>query len=197
VIITAWHCFGFVGTDRTSPFVANLTFYTPKCAPCRISSLNGFFNPGPYEWRDILWWSELRVHSDSALIGVRDPNFFSNAGLKYGEVRRADGSRDLPIVGKLGKYDVKEGDTLWIRLGYSAKTVSLKVKSLCENMASGEGLPFTAYVVCHVGLDGTLVQEGDSGSPVYALRRGPRGYEVLAYGVVSGNYDSGTIVAPL
>jgi hypothetical protein len=198
VIITAWHCFGFVGTDRTSPFVASIDFSTPKCYWCSISSSNGFFNPGPYDWEDILWWSVLRVHSDSALIGVRDPNFFSNVGLKYGEVRRADGFNDLPIVGKLGKYDVKEGDRLWIRLGRSDKTVSSTVKSLCESMFLGDTeLPYTVDIYCHVALNGNLIQKGDSGSPVYALRWGPRGYEVLAYGVVSGNSADNTIVAPI
>jgi hypothetical protein len=206
VIITAWHCFGFVGTDRTSPFIANVTFYTPKCIPCRISSLNGFFNPGPYKWEIIPWpsWPFIRpalfVLSDSALIGVRDPNFFSNAGLKYGEVRRADGFNDLPIVGKLGKYDVKEGDTLWMRLGYSDKTVSSTVKSLCESKLIDNMPEIRDYAIvlsCHVTLNGKLSEEGDSGSPVYALRWGPRGYEVLAYGVVSGNSADSTIVAPI
>jgi hypothetical protein len=199
VIITAWHCFGFVGTDRTSPFIANVTFYTPKCAPCRISSLNGFFTPGPYDWVDILWWSVLRVHSDSAPIGVRDPNFFSNAGLKYGYVRRADGFNDLPIVGKLSKYDVKEGDRLWIRLGYTGQTVSSTVKSLCEGrfVNNMPEIPYPVDLYCHVTLNGKLSQEGDSGSPVYVLRWGPRGYEVLAYGVLSGNSTDSTIVAPI
>jgi hypothetical protein len=206
VIITARHCFGFVGTDRTSPFIANVTFYTPKCIPCRISSLNGFFNPGPYKWEIIPWpsWPFIRpalfVLSDSALIGVRDPNFFSNAGLKYGEVRRADGFNDLPIVGKLGKYDVKEGDTLWMRLGHSDKTVSSTVKSLCESKLIDNMPEIRDYAIvlsCHVTLNGKLSEEGDSGSPVYALRWGPRGYEVLAYGVVSGNSADSTIVAPI
>jgi hypothetical protein len=49
VIITAWHCFGFVGTDRTSPFIARISFSTPECGRCGISSLYGFFNPGPYK----------------------------------------------------------------------------------------------------------------------------------------------------
>jgi hypothetical protein len=203
VVITAWHCFGYVGTERTSPFVASIDFSTPKCYWCSIS--NGFFNPGPYNWRDVLWWSELHVYSDSALIGVRDPNFFSNAGLKYGSVRLADGSKDLPIVGQLSKYDVKEGDRLWMRLGRSDKTVSSTVKSLCESYSitsiGDMQLPYTAVMDCHVALNGNLVQKGDSGSPVYALRWGPSGYGVYAYGVVSGYksafFTDSTIVAPI
>ena len=220
VVITAWHCFGYVGTDRTSPFVARITFSTPKCNWCSISSSNGFFNPGPYKW-DVYWlWSViplpgLYVLSDSALIGVRDPNFFSNAGLKYGKVRRADGFRDLPIIGKLGKYDIKEGDTLWMRLGHSDKTVSATVYSPCHSVAYigdynifGGILPFVPVMSCHVALDTTtFLQKGDSGSPIYALR-GRRGNAfVWAYGVVSGrdllcnpdiNYCTlGAIVAPI
>jgi hypothetical protein len=219
VIITAWHCFGFVGTDRTSPFVASITFSTPKCNWCSISSSNGFFNPGPYKW-DVYWlWGiiplpALYVVSDSALIGVRDPNFFSNAGLKYGEVRRADGFNDLPIIGSLGKYDVKEGDTLWMRLGHSDKTVSATVYSLCHSVAYigdynvfGGILPFVPVMSCHVALDTTtFLQKGDSGSPVYALSGSRGNVFVWAYGVVSGrdllcnpdiNYCTlGAIVAP-
>ena len=217
VVITAWHCINYVGTDRTSPFIANVTFYTPKCAPCRISSSNGFFNPGPYKW-GVYWLGviplpALEVLSDSALIGVRDPNFFSNAGLEYGKVRRADGFRDLPIIGSLSKYDVKEGDRLWIRLGHSDKTVSGTVYSLCYSVAYiGDYLsgfvPFVPVMSCHVALDTTtFLQKGDSGSPVYALSGSRGNVFVWAYGVVSGrdllcnpdvNYCTlGAIVAPI
>ncbi len=207
VIITAWHCFNYVGTDRTSPFVVNVTFYTPKCAPCRISSLNGFFIHSSYEW-GVYWLgfiplTALYVHSDSALIGVRDPNFFSNAGLEYGYVRRANGFNDLPIIGKLGKYDVKEGDTLWMRLGRSDRTISGTVYSLCYSAAYlGDYfrgiVPFVPVMSCHVALDtATLPQLGDSGSPVYALegRRGAR--FVRAYGVLSGVHRQRVVVAPI
>ncbi len=139
------------------------------------------------------------MHSDSALIGVVDPNFFRNAGLEYGKVRRADGFRDLPIIGTLRKYDVKEGDRLWIRLGYSDQTVSSTVKSLCESRCVNnmpEIRDYTIVLFCHVSLNGRLGQEGDSGSPVYVLQSGPGGYVVWAYGVYSGYSPDSTIVAP-
>jgi hypothetical protein len=104
-------------------------------------------------------------------------------------VRRADGFRDLPIVGTLNKYDVKEGDGLWMRLGRSDKTVRGTVKSLCYDWASIGDLfekGFVLVVHCHVLLDITVpLERGDSGSPVYALE-GRRGADfVRAYGVVS------------
>ena len=49
----------------------------------------------------------------------------------------------------------------------------------------------------HVALNGKLDQEGDSGSPVYALRWGPGGYVMWAYGVLSGKSTDSTIVAPI
>jgi len=204
VIITAWHCFGFVGTSRTSPFVANLTFYTPKCAPCRISSLNGFFRPGPHVWSiwplGQLWLPALYVFSDSALIGVRDPNFFSNAGLKYGYVRLANGFRDLPIIGKLGQYDVKEGDELWMRLGRSDRTMSGTVKSLCysvPHILDYFRYNFVPVVACHVLIGPAPAREGDSGSPVYVLEGRRGNVFVRAYGVVSGGSAVDTLVAPI
>ncbi len=201
VIITAWHCFGFVGTDRTSPFVVNVTFYTPKCAPCRISSLNGFFIPGLHVWGVWHSWPPiLYVFSDSALIGVRDPNFFSNAGLKYGYVRRANGFRDLPIIGKLGRYDVKEGDELWMRLGRSDRTVSATVRSLCycaPLIMDYFKYNFVPVVSCHVLIGPVSAQPGDSGSPVYALEGRRGNVFVRAYGVVSGGSAVNTVVAPI
>jgi hypothetical protein len=140
----------------------------------------------------------LEVLSDSALIGVRDPNFFSNACLKYGYVRRADGFNDLPIKGSLSKYDVKEGDRLWMRLGRSDKTVSATVKSLCYSADyTSWNFPFVRIASCHVLIGPASVQQGDSGSPVYALegRRGNALF-VWAYGVVSGS-NGNTVVAPI
>jgi hypothetical protein len=141
--------------------------------------------------------------SDSALIGVRDLNFFSNAGLKYGYVRRANGFRDLPIVGTLRKYDVREGDRLWIRLGRSDRTISGTVYSLCYSAAYlgdylAEIVPFIPVMSCHVALNTTTFpQLGDSGSPVYTLE-GRRGADfVRAYGVLSGVHSRRVVVAPI
>ncbi len=197
VIITAWHCFGFVGTDRTSPYFVNVTFSTLKCNNwwCSITNLDGFFIPGPYKWGVYRWGviplPALYVLSDSALIGVRDRNFFSNAGLEYGKVRRADGSRDLPIIGTLRKHDVKEGDRLWIRLGYSDRTISGTVNSLCyswvnPNIRDFLEKGFVSIAFCHVVLDITVpIEGGDSGSPVYTLEGRQDARFVRAYGVVS------------
>lgn len=133
VIITAWHCFAFVGTDRTSPYSVEISFSSPRCILCRITAPgNGFFNPSPYAWGPSL--PQLYVLSDSALIGVREPNYFENMGLRFGYVRKADGFKDLPIAGRLGKYDVKVGDGLWLRKGLTGETVSLVVNSLCYSV---------------------------------------------------------------
>jgi len=196
VIITAWHCFGFVGTDKTSPYFVNVTFSTIKCKNwwCSITNLDGFFIPGPYIWG--VWplgqfmLPALYVLSDSALIGVRDPNFFSNAGLKYGYVRHTD-LGELPIIGTLRKHDVKVGDVLWMTLGRSAKTVSGTVNSLCYIWVNPDILDFlekrfVSIAFCHVALDTTVpLERGDSGSPVYALEGRRGNVFVRAYGVVS------------
>jgi hypothetical protein len=136
------------------------------------------------------WPPTLYVLSDSAFIGVRDPNFFSNAGLKYGYVRHTD-LGELPIIGSLRKYDVKEGDVLWMTLGRSAKTVSGTVKSLCYDWVNPDVLDFlekgfVSVASCHVALDITVpLEKGDSGSPVYALEGRRGNVFVRAYGVVS------------
>ncbi len=52
------------------------------------------FIPGPYYWG---WRIKpvLFVESDSAVIGrVNDPDYFERVGLKFGYVRKADGSND-------------------------------------------------------------------------------------------------------
>ncbi len=139
--------------------------------------------------------------SDSALIGVRDPNFFSRVGLKYGYVRRADGFRDFPIAGSLRKYDVKVGDGLWMRLGHRDRTVGARVTSLCHSVAHIRDYfekGFVSVLACHVALDTIIPIPGDSGSPVFALRLGEGGYVVVyAYGVVVGKNIANTFVAPI
>ncbi|MFZ8809729.1 MAG: hypothetical protein ACO2PN_16705 [Pyrobaculum sp.] len=169
---------------------------------CSISNLNGFFIPGPYKW-DVTSPPRLPVLyvvSDSAFIGVRDPNFFSNAGLKYGYVRLANGFRDLPIIGKLGQYDVKEGDELWMRLGRSDRTMSGTVKSLCysvPHILDYFRYNFVPVVACHVLIGPAPAREGDSGSPVYVLEGRRGNVFVRAYGVVSGGSAVDTLVAPI
>jgi hypothetical protein len=205
VIITAWHCFGFVGTDRTSPYRARILFRTPKCTLCDITAPgdNSFFNPGPYYWG---WYIKpvLFVQSDSALIGrVNDPNYFERVGLKFGYVRKADGSADLPIMLQLSKYYVKIGDSLWIRLGYSNAVSRNVVNSLCASISVDPikfieliidpSTPYIAAFSCHTKLSAGTYEPipGDSGSPVYRLRIGPdyRYAVVDAYGILAHKDD--------
>ena len=200
VIVTAWHCLGFVGTDRTSPYMARISFGTPRCLLCSITvpESNSFLTPGPYYWG---WYIKpvLFMQSDSALIGkVNDPNYFESVGLRFGYVRKADGSADLPIMLQLSKYDVKVGDSLWIRLGYSDAVSRNVVNSLC---ASGS-ISFLEFILaifdpsvyyipalsCHTKLSAGTYEPipGDSGSPIYRLRIGSdyRYAVVDAYGIL-------------
>ena len=202
VIITAWHCFGFVGTDRTSPYRVSILFRTPKCTLCEINApgSNSFFNPGPYSWGWLIK-PVLFVQSDSALIGrVNDPNYFERVGLEFGKVRKADGSNDLPIMLQLSKYDVKVGDSLWIRLGRSDAVSRNVVNSLCASpnidpiefieLIINPSIPYIVTLSCHTRLSAGTYEPipGDSGSPVYRLRIGPdyRYAVVDAYGIYVG-----------
>jgi hypothetical protein len=199
VIVTAWHCFGFVGTDRTSPYMARISFGTPRCLLCSITvpESNSFLTPGPYYWG---WYMKpvLFMQSDSALIGkVNSPNYFESVGLKFGYVSKADGSNNLPIMLQLSKYDVKVGDSLWIRLGYSGAVTKNVVNSLCAS-GSSSLLEFILAIIdpsvyyipawsCHTKLSAGTYEPmpGDSGSPVYRLRIGPdyKNAVVDAYGI--------------
>jgi len=199
-VITAWHCFGFVGTDRTSPYTARISFMTPKCVLCSITApSDGFLNPGPYYWWEWYIKPMLFVQSDSALIGkANDPSYFERLGLKFGYIRGADGSSDLPIMLQLSKYDVKEGDSLWIRLGRSGVVSKNVVNSLCASFLPLPDFirsifdPSVYYIPalsCHTRLSAGTYEPvpGDSGSPVYRLRIGSdyRYAVVDAYGVLS------------
>ena len=138
-------------------------------------------------------------------MGVREPNYFENIGLRFCYVGKADGFNDLPIAGRLGKYYIKVGDSLWIRMGYSDKTVSLVVQSLRHTtgyIIYSTETGFIPVLSCHVVLDPAPLQPGNSGSPVYALRLGQSGYVAWAYGILSGkegfyNIVLRTIVAPI
>jgi hypothetical protein len=201
VIITAWHCFGYVGTDRTSPYIAAVLFKKPDgtVRGITVPSNNSFFNPGPYYWG---WRIKpvLFVQSDSALIGRVDPDYFVRNDLKFGYVRKADGSADLPIMLQLSKYDVKIGDSLWIRLGYSNAVSRNVVNSLCASPSIDliecikkiidPSVYYIAVLDCHTRLSAGTYEPipGDSGSPVYRLRIGPdyRYAVVDAYGIYVG-----------
>jgi hypothetical protein len=201
VIITAWHCFGYVGTDRTSPYIAAVLFEKPDGTVRGITApgSNSFFNPGPYYWG---WRIKpvLFVQSDSAVIGRVDPDFFERNDLEFGKVRKADGRNDLPIMLQLTKYDVKIGDSLWIRLGRSDAVSRNVVNSLCAsldfNLIEWIKLiidPSKYYIPvwdCHTRLSAGTYEPipGDSGSPVYRLRIGPdyRYAVVDAYGIHIG-----------
>ncbi len=199
VIITAWHCFGYVGTDRTSPYIAAVLFEKPDgtVRGITVPGNNSFFNPGPYYWR---WRIKpvLFVQSDSAVIGRVDPDYFKRNDLKFGYVRKADGRNNLPIMLQLSKYDVKVGDSLWIRLGRSDAVSRNVVNSLCASPSIDliecikkiidPSVYYIAVLDCHTRLSAGEPIPGDSGSLVYRLRIGPdyRYAVVDAYGIYVG-----------
>jgi hypothetical protein len=100
---------------------------------------------------------------------------------------------------QLSKYDVKIGDSLWIRLGRSGVASKNVVNSLC---ADGRvGLEFIRKIIdpsvyyipvwnCHTRLSAGTYEPipGGSSSPVYRLRIGPdyRYAVVDAYGIYVG-----------
>ena len=188
VIITAWHCFGFAGTEATSPFSLVLSVNDFTVILNSESSWHWpedaevIYTAGGYH----LASNNLYVHFDTAWLGlyVRDPSLIlQKASLIYGYIRKADGLRDLPIIGQLMHYDVPISSQLWVSLGRSQQTKRGYVTSLCSSWRAEYNL-LRVIFICQVKMFGVKVEFGDSGSPVYLLATDRKG--VLAYGVQSG-----------
>jgi len=202
VIVTAWHCFAYVGTDRTTPF--SITVAGSEGGSFSVRSdgqtVDGIFVSGPYSWRRYIV-TYLYVYSDVAIAGRS--SIFTSLNIVPGYVTKADGYSDLPVVAQLGKYDVKVGDTLHIRLGRSNALSRGTVNSLCDTstVSNSPTSRFVPVHSCHVLIGSVSVwpQPGDSGSPVYVLvyATPDAASGVRAYGVLSGSKSSGIVVATL
>jgi hypothetical protein len=121
-------------------------------------------------------------------VGAVD-DFFSRLGIRYGYVAKADGSRDLPVLAQLGRYDRPVGSQLYMRLGRSETISTGNIESHCKSTPpSFTNYGFAVVTACAVKLGqvSRLPQLGDSGSPVYAyVTSGGNVIGVAAYGVFS------------
>jgi len=210
VLVTAWHCIGFAGTTKTSPF--DITVRGPNWEPYfSLSSRDSKFvyETTSYSWRvsgsgDL----ELYVSSDVVAVGLYDPEFFSENYILPGRVwyvheyQWQGQKRYLPlmlsVVQRLGKYDVGIFSTLTTTMGtklykgeYHKAVGTGSVLSTCfTTRVTGvkDKLGFVPVHYCHVLTTDMGTEEGDSGSPVYQLITDVYGYPVgiKAYGVHSG-----------
>jgi len=227
VLVSAWHCIAFAGTNRTSPFT--IAAYGPEGQYFKLSSGDPklAFGMSSYSWqRSQSGDLELHVSSDAVAVGVNDPNFFSRNGIIPGYVwyvyTYQSGSQVLrlpvmlPVVQQLGKYDVGIFSVLTTTKGtrmvlrdYANALGGGTVLSTCWTVPyttdKGRYGDFVPVVVCHVITTDMGVRGGDSGSPVYQLvYSGNLPTGVKAYGVISGKTIAfiplpvpATVVAPM
>jgi len=202
VLVTAWHCIAFAGTDKTSPFT--IAAYGPEGQYFKLSSgdLRLDYAMASYSWQRS-WFGDLELHvsSDAVAVGVKDQNFFSRNGIIPGYVWYVYKSQTpiiLPVVQQLGKYDVGIFSVLTTTKGtrmvlrdYANAVGHGIVLSTCwsvryDGLKQCLGLVPVTY--CNVITTPVGTEEGDSGSPVHQLVRDPGGAPigVMAYGVPSG-----------
>jgi len=222
VLVVAWHCIAYVGTDKTSPFTIKAwgpdwsLYFDLKSGDSKLA-----FATSTYWWQTSSSGLELYMWSDVVAVGVYDPNFFANNNINPGYVWYVNtyqsGSQVirlpvmLPVVQQLSKYDVGVGSTLWVTLGtklaggdYANAVGQGYVLNTCWTGSYPNEYGFVPVTYCHVLTTYLGNEPGDSGSPVYQLAYSgnvPTG--VMAYGVISGvaynifNQPAYTIVAPL
>jgi len=226
VLVTAWHCIAFAGTDRTSPFT--ITAWGPdgrQYFSLRSGDPKLEFATSTYWWQRSSSSLELYVWSDVVAVGVYDPSFFANNNIEPGRVwyvisLQITGGQvirfptKLPVVQQLGKNDVQLFSPLTATWGtklargdYARAVGSGTVLSTCWTVAYtgdiGKYGDFVPVAYCHVLTTYMGNDPGDSGSPIYQLISDVNGYPVgvKAYGVLSGiTYVFGqpyTVVAPL
>jgi len=210
VLVTAWHCVAYAGTDKTSPFYIeawgpnNERYFGLSNSDSKLA-----FAPTQYWWqRSWLGDLELYMYTDVVAVGLYDSSFFSQNYIDPGHVwyvytYQIPGAtirelRKLPVVQQLGKYDVALFSPLTVTLGtklyrgeYHRAVGTSYVQDICWTVRytrDKEYYGFVSVAYCHVLAAYMGIESGDSGSPVYQLVLDSNGVPtgVKAYGVISG-----------
>jgi len=213
VLVTAWHCIAFAGTEKTSQYT--IIAWGPDGSQSftqyfilTTGGINQVFASPIWWWQTSWLGDELHMLSDATAIGVIDPGFFSRYNILPGYVMYVNTYQwqgqtryltlPLPVVQQLGKYDVTVFSVLTTTKGtrlyrgdYANALGGGTVLSTCWTVPlypmKGKYGDFVPVVECHMLTTEMGIEEGDSGSPVYQLVYSSNvPTSVKAYGVVSG-----------
>ncbi|MEM0208290.1 MAG: hypothetical protein QW360_01735, partial [Thermofilum sp.] len=188
---------GFVMNSHCTPTmgqVDNMTYYQPNCCISNWIVGTEAVDPSPFTGGNCPSGERCR-RSDSAFVRF-------NTGVQFnrGYIARPPSLGSKEIVGRFriiyatgavvpGLLLNKVGKaTGWTR----GVVPSQEEGGVCQNLRSGGILLLCQHAVERLSSDNvTLVDYGDSGSPVFMIRNQPNQYDVWLYGVLWGKSTTG------
>jgi hypothetical protein len=180
VVLTAWHCIVWAGTDRTR-------WWTEIYQPYRNSEnliTNSIWATCSYLWENNRLVTSCDIVAMRSMV-PREPRVFKpteSSTPLYGQVVR-----------RLGKYDVGLFSEL-VKAGIATDvTRGRLILHNFDARYTEELWGFDVVVCCNVLVAGMRVERGDSGGPVYRFEGSNN--ELGAYGIVSGGGWLGAVVS--
>ncbi len=185
VVLTAWHCIGWTGTDRTR---GQAEIYQPYWIRLNLiaDSIQATCN---YFWIFDNLVTACDIVAMRSLV-PREPRVFrptESSTQQYGEVVRRLCPYDVWLFSELAKAGITTDVTRGWLISYCFSGIAI-----------GErwgNLTFNVVLLCNSLVAGMHTERGDSGSPVYRFEGSND--RLGAYGIVSGGGLLGAVVSPI
>jgi len=185
VVLTAWHCIAWTGTDRTR---RRAELYQPERDSWNLiaDSIQATCN---YFWI----FDNLVTSCDIVVMRSmvpREPRVFrptESSTPQYGQVVRRLCPYDVWLFSELAKAGITTDVTRGTVISHCFSGIAIG--------QSWGNLTFNVVLLCNSFVAGMRADEGDSGSPVYRFEGSND--KLGAFGIVSGVNLLGTIVSPI
>jgi hypothetical protein len=184
VVLTAWHCIAWTGTDRT---VGSVEMYQPHRGDQMNLIANSIWATCSYRWENNKLVTSCDIVAMRSMV-TREPKVFKpteSSTPLYGQVVRRLQKYDVGLFSEL----VKAGITTDVTRGWLA---SHNYDVTYTGQRWGD-LTFDVTVCCNVFVALMRTERGDSGSPVYRFEGSND--KLGAYGIVSGGDWRGAVVS--
>jgi len=177
VVLTAWHCINWTGTDRTS---GEAEIYQPTVYPNNL--IADFWEAGcSYRWENNKLVTTCDIVGMRSIV-TREPKVFKpteSSTPLYGQVVKRLCKYDVGWLSELAKAGVKTDVTRGLLISHNWDVTY-------PGQRWGN-LRFDVFVCCNV-LTTIHVEPGDSGSPVYRFEGSND--KLGAYAIVSGRTEA-------
>jgi len=183
VVLTAWHCIRWTGTDRTS---GQAEIYQPDQSSWNLIA-DSIWVTCSYLWENNKLVTSCDIVAMRSMV-PREPRVFKpteSSTPQYGQVVRRLGKYDVGLFSEL----VKAGITTDVTRG---RLISHNFDAIYTEQRWGD-LTFDVVVCCNVLVAMMRAEDGDSGGPVYRFEGSNDG--LGAYGIQSGTSWLGAVVS--
>jgi hypothetical protein len=181
VVLTAWHCIAWTGTDRTR---WQAEIYQPDRSSWNLIA-DSIWTTCSYRWENNKLVTSCDIVAMRSLV-TREPKVFKpteSSTPQYGQVVRRLQKYDVGLFSELVKAGIKTDVTRgWL--------ISHSFDATYTERWWGD---FDVVVCCNVFVALMRTEQGDSGSPVYRFEGSND--KLGAYGIVSGGDWRGAVVS--